>query len=61
MSYKTLRTVTQLSREFPQYSESAIRGLIQKAASNGLEPVIVRVGKRVYLDEPKFVAWLFSK
>lgn len=61
MHSTVLRTVVQLSREYPNFSEAALRSLIQKSEINGLSVAIVRVGGRVFLDEPKFKTWLFGR
>jgi hypothetical protein len=39
-------------------SVSAIRNLIARAETNGFNSVIVRKGKRIFIDEAKFEKWL---
>lgn len=58
MPMKDLHTVKQLAEIRPSFSESALRGLIFRAEENGLDRVIVRVGRRVLLDLTRFDAWL---
>ncbi|MCC7487283.1 MAG: hypothetical protein IT529_20095 [Burkholderiales bacterium] len=54
----TPRTVRQLSERFPAFSEPSLRWLIFNSQSNGLAQALVRVGRRVLIDEEKFTAWL---
>ena len=58
MRAENLRTVSQLVDECPAFSEGAIRKLIMRAPLNGLEPAIVRLGRRVLIDYRQFNRWL---
>jgi len=53
-----VKTVRQLSKKYPAFSEPSLRWQIFTAESNGLEAAIVRIGRRVLIDEDKFVSWL---
>ena len=65
-------TVNQFSCENPAFSPSALRNLIFKAdervstngviAGNGLSQAgaIIRIGRKVLINEPKFYAWVES-
>jgi hypothetical protein len=63
----TLLTVKQFSEKHPAFSEGAIRWMIFKAGSSStiqiddhdkaFKNVVVRVGRRVYIDEAKFFQW----
>ena len=53
-----LKSVAQLAREVPAFTESSLRWLIFNAKENGLESAIVRIGRRVYLDMDAFDRWL---
>ena len=55
---ENLRTVTQLADECPAFSAGALRKLIMRAPLNGLEPAIVRLGRRVLIDYRQFNRWL---
>lgn len=65
---RTLLTVPSFSQKHPAFSQPSLRGLIDKArtrrssrgpvAGNGLSAAIVRVGRRVLLDEEAFFQWL---
>ena len=57
-SAKNLRTVPQVVEECPAFSEAALRKLILRAPLNGLEPAILRVGRRVLIDYERFNRWL---
>lgn len=45
------------------WTEPAVRWLIFQARNNGLEDsgAIVRLGRRVFIDEPRFYGWLRSQ
>jgi hypothetical protein len=54
--------VAQLSAEIPAFTQPSIRWLIFRASDNGLEAAgaIIRVGRRVLIDQEKFVDWVRS-
>ena len=55
-----LVNVAQLSAGIPAFTQASIRWLIFCAQENGLEKsgAIIRVGRRVLIDEEKFVGWI---
>ena len=64
-----LGTVQQTSERFPAFSQSALRFLIFNAdertnsrgetiPGNGLAPAIIRIGRKVLIDEDKFLEWI---
>lgn len=63
-----LLTVRQLSARHPAFSEPALRwavfctkarpGTREHAVYAGLQPAIVRLGRRVLIDEQRFLEWL---
>lgn len=63
-----LLTVSQFSERHPAFSEGSLRNLIFLSKSsrsdhggtvgNGLDKALVRVGRRVFIDETKFFEWL---
>lgn len=56
---RNLRTVKQLAAESAgSFTEPALRWLIFKANENGLEPALVRIGRRVRIDLERFNHWL---
>lgn len=65
---RTLLTVPGFSQKHPAFSPASLRALIDKARTrmssngpipgNGLSGAIVRVGRRVLLDEGAFFQWL---
>lgn len=57
-AFQDLRTVQQLSRRNPAFSQPSLRWLIFNAEHNGLNQAIVRIGRRVLIDEPSFNRWL---
>jgi hypothetical protein len=54
----TFHTVPQLAAKFPAFTEGGLRWLVFNAKYNGFQQVIVRVGRRVLIDETRFVEWL---
>ncbi len=50
--------MAQLAEECPAFSEAGLRKLILRAPLNGLEPAIVRLGRRVLIDYGRFNRWL---
>ena len=61
MARKTLNTVRQHAEHYPSFTEAALRKLIFNAEENGFARVLVRVGRRIYIDESEFVTWIESK
>ena len=51
-------TVKQFSERNPAFSEGSLRWLLFNARENKLETAVVRVGRRVLIDEDRFFAWL---
>lgn len=58
---KKYLTVTQLAERHPAFSASAIRHLIFDAPKNGFDSVIVRVGRKLVLEESAFENWLIHQ
>lgn len=59
----TLNTVKQHAEKHPAFSEGAIRMYIFNEQQNGLAKAgaVVRVGRKVLIDEDKFFAWIESQ
>jgi len=56
-----LRTVQQLAKELKRtggFSVGQFRWLIFNGKTNGFDEVLVRVGRRVYIDRTLFNVWL---
>ena len=58
MDFDNLKTVKQLAEGNPAFTEASLRWLIYRAHENGLDEVIVRVGRRVLFDMERFEDWL---
>jgi hypothetical protein len=64
--HRVMVTVRQLAERHPAFSEAALRCLIYKAARNRgavpqvsvLDTALRRVGRRVLIDEGRFLAWV---
>ena len=59
----TLSTVNQFTEKQPAFTLGGLRALIFNEDSNGLKAsgAIVRIGRRVLIDETKFLAWIESQ
>jgi hypothetical protein len=72
MESKSLLTVPQFAEKYPAWSQAALRALIlnaddrlnsrgERIAGNGLAPAVLRVGRRVLLDEQQFFVWIVEQ
>lgn len=67
-SLRLLLTVRQFSEKYPAFSEPSLRNLIFNAfpnssrkvaiEGNGLAIAILKVGRKILIDEAKFLEWL---
>lgn len=65
---RTLLTVRQFAEKHPAFTQGALRNLIFQANAryastgkiegNGLGPALVRVGRKLLLDEVRFFEWI---
>lgn len=65
---RALSTVRQFSEKFPAFSQGSLRNLIFLAddrktskgiiSGNGLDMALVRIGRKLLIDEAKFFEWL---
>jgi hypothetical protein len=53
-------TVNQFSQKHPAFNRGGLRSLIFNEHQNGLAKfgAIVRIGRKVLIDESKFFAWI---
>ena len=60
MATPTLSTINQFADKQPAFTRSCLRGLIFEENTNGLTKAgaIVRVGRRVLINEEKFFSWI---
>ena len=58
MSQRTLNTVRQHAEKFPSFTQGSLRNLIFNAKTNGFDVALVRVGRRVLIDEAAFFEWI---
>lgn len=66
-----LLTVRQFSEHHPAFSQASLRSLIFAAQSrnssrgvipgNGMDAAIVRIGRKVLIDEVKFFEWVTAQ
>lgn len=55
---RVLSTVRQFSTRYPAFPEGGLRSLIFLADANGLRCALIRIGRKVLIDEEKFFRWL---
>jgi hypothetical protein len=62
MSVFIYLTVNQFSNKYSAFTKGSIRFLIFNEHQNGLAEsgVIVRIGRRILIDEAKFFGWVQS-
>ena len=53
-----LLTVRQFVERHPAFSSGGLRYLIFLAKTNGFDLAVVRIGRRVLLDEAKVFQWI---
>lgn len=51
-------TIKQASERFPAFSRAALRNMMFNRANNGFARCVVRIGKRVLIDEAEFIAFM---
>lgn len=51
---RILLTVRQFSEKHPAFTQGSLRNLIFNAKQNGFDAALVRVGRRVLIDEAAF-------
>jgi len=59
----TLSTVNQFTEKQPAFTIGGLRSLIFNENSNGLAKsgAVVRIGRKVLIDDTKFFAWIESQ
>ena len=65
---RALSTVRQFSEKYPAFSQGSLRNLIHlsterysskgKIPGNGLAVALVRIGRKLLIDESKFFEWI---
>jgi hypothetical protein len=63
METPNLRTVSQFVEKHPAFTNGSLRSLIFNAEANGLINYggIIRVGRKVFIDEAKFFDWVAAQ
>ena len=61
MLSERLRTIRQTAERNKAFTEGSLRWHVFHCKTNGLDRAIVRVGRRVLIDEAEFSRWLESK
>jgi hypothetical protein len=58
MPERSLLTVPQLAKKHPAFKEGGIRSYIFNAKKNGFEMALVKIGRKILIDESKFFEWI---
>ena len=51
-------SVAQLAQKYPAFTTASLRWMLFHRATNGLDAAVVQLGRKILLDEQKFVEWL---
>ena len=51
-------TVPNAAKKYPAFTEASLRWLLFNREHNGFNRCVVRVGRRVLIDDSELVAWL---
>lgn len=57
----TLLSVQELAARHPGFTVSSLKWLLFNRKENGLGALVVQSGRKVLIDERKFLAWLAKK
>ena len=55
---RSLLTVRQFAQKYQAFSQGGLRWMIFNSKASGLDTAIVRIGRRILLDEDKFFEWV---
>jgi hypothetical protein len=53
-------TIKQFTEKHKSFSASALRFYIYKRRENGFNKVVVRIGRKILIDEKAFLKWIES-
>ena len=54
-------TVEATANKYPAFTPQGLRWMLFNREQNGFNRCVVRIGRRVLIDEAEFVAWLKSQ
>ncbi len=55
---RSLFTIKQFAEVYPAFPIANLKWLLYQRKGNGLHKAVVRVGRRVLIDEDRFFQWL---
>ena len=58
---RRLRTVQQFCQEHVAFTIGGLRWLLFHRETNGLNKAVVKIGRRVLIDEDKFFEWVLRQ
>ena len=58
MTLRILNSVRQHAEKHPAFTQGSLRNLIFNAKTNGFDAVLVRVGRKILIDEVQFFQWI---
>jgi len=60
MDARSFLTIKQAATKYQAFSEGSLRWLWFNGEKNGFSSCVRKVGKKILIDEPLFVAWIES-
>ena len=61
LGQRRLRTVQQFCQEHVAFTIGGLRWLLFHRETNGLNKAVVKIGRRVLIDEDKFFEWVMQQ
>jgi hypothetical protein len=58
MNLQNLKTPKQIAETCPGLTLAALYKLLFRSSTNGMDACVVRLGRKVLIDEAAFLAWL---
>jgi len=55
---RRLSTVRQFAEKNPAFTQGSLRNLIFNAKTNGIDSALVRIGRKILIDDAAFFSWL---
>jgi hypothetical protein len=53
-------TIRQTVEKYPFFTESSLRWYLFNRGTNGLAAAVIKIGKKVLIDDEKFIGWVDS-
>jgi hypothetical protein len=57
---KMKMTIRQTVEKYPFFTENSLRWHLFNRGTNGLAPAVMKIGKKILIDDEKFTTWIDS-